>query len=66
MQFGEGKSAYWQIQKRKVMQKNPKPNSINNLIIKPTKEKDNYKYLGIDENISSNGPINKGRVTKNI
>ena len=37
---------------------------MNGLTIKPIEEGDNYKYLGIDENTSYNGPINKGRVTK--
>ena len=63
MQFGEDKCAYLQIEKGKVMQ-NLKPISINGLTIKPIEEGDNYKYLGIDENISYNGPINKERVTK--
>ena len=43
---------------------NLKPISINNLAIKPIDKGDNYKYLGIDENISYNDPINKERVTK--
>ena len=30
-----------------------------NLSIKPIKEGDAYKYLGIDKNISDIGPINK-------
>ena len=38
--------------------------SINDLTIKPIEEGDNYKYLGTDENISYNDPINKERVTK--
>ena len=63
MQFGEDKCAYLQIEKGKVMQ-NLKPTSINGLTIKPIEEVDNYKYLGIDENISYNDPINKERVTK--
>ena len=63
MQFGEGKCAYLRVEKGEVMQ-NLKPISINGLIIKPIEEGDNYKYLGIDENISYNGPINKERVTK--
>ena len=63
MQFGEDKCAYLQIEKGKVMQ-NLKPISINGLTIKPIEEGDNCKYLGIDENISYNGPINKERVTK--
>ena len=44
--------------------KNLKLISINDLTIKPIEEGDNYKYLGIDENILYNGPINKERVTK--
>ena len=63
MQFGQDKCAYLQIEKGPVMQ-NLKPISINALIIKPIEEGDNYKYLGIDENISYNGPINKERITK--
>ena len=63
MQFGEDKCAYLQIEKGKVM-RNLKPISINGLTIKPIEEGDNYKYLGIDQNISCNGPINRERVTK--
>ena len=59
MQFGEDKCAYLQTEKGKVMQ-----NLINGLTIKPIEEGDNYKYLGIDENNSYSGPINKERVTK--
>ena len=43
---------------------NLKPISIYDLIIKPIEEGDSNKYLGIDENVSYNGPINKERVTK--
>ena len=50
MQFGENKYAYLQIEKGKVMQ-NLKPISKNGLTIKPIKEGDNCKYIGIDENI---------------
>ena len=63
MQFGKDKCPYLQIEKGKVMQ-NLKPISLNSLTIKPIEEGDNYMYLGIDENISYNGPINKERVTK--
>ena len=63
MQFGEGKCVYLQIEKGKIMQ-NIKPISINGLTIKPVEEGDNHKYLGIHENISYNGPINKERVIK--
>ena len=61
--FGEDKCAYLPIEKRKIIQ-NLKSISINGLTIKPIEEGDNYKYLGIDENISHNGPTNKERVTK--
>ena len=37
---------------------------MNNLTIKSVKEGDTYKYLGIDENISYHGSINKERVSK--
>ena len=63
MQFGEDKCAYLQTEKGKVMQ-NLKPISINCLTIKPIKDGDNYKYLGIDENISYNDPVNKESATK--
>ena len=63
MQFGEDKCACLQIEKGKVMQ-NLEKISINGLTIKPIEEGDNYKYLGIHENISYNGLINKERVTK--
>ena len=65
MQFGEDKDkcAYLQMEKGKV-RRNLKPISINGLTIKPIEEGRNYKYLGIDENIPYNGPINKERVTK--
>ena len=51
MQFGEKKCAYLQTEKGKVIQ-NLTPISINSLTIKRIEEGDNYKYLGIDENIS--------------
>ena len=63
MQFGGDKCTYLQIEKGRVMQ-NLKPISINGLTIKPIEQGDNYKYFGIDENISYNGPMNKERVTK--
>ena len=37
---------------------------MNNLNIKPIKDGDTYKYLGIDENISFVGTVNKERVMK--
>ena len=63
MTFGDDKCAYQQIQNGKLLQCT-KNLEINQLSIKPMKEGDTYKYLGIDENISYIGPINKHRITK--
>ena len=63
MQFGEDKCSYLQIEKGELMQ-SLKLIFINGITIKPIKEGGNYKYLGIDENISYNGAINKERVNK--
>ena len=38
--------------------------NINHLTIQPVADGDNYKYLGIDENITYNGPLNKEKVSK--
>ena len=61
--WGRQECLFLLIEKGKIMQ-NVKLISINGLAIKPIEVGDNYKYLGIDENISYNGPINKERVTK--
>ena len=37
---------------------------VNDLIIKPLPTGDTYTYLGIDENITYDGPMNKARITK--
>ena len=58
MTFGDDKCAYQQIQNGKLLQYT-KNLEINQLSIKPMKEGDTYKYLGIDENISYIRPINK-------
>ena len=58
MTFGDDKCAYQQIQNEKLFQCT-KNLEINQLSIKPMKEGDTYKYLGIDENISYIGSINK-------
>ena len=52
-----------QIEKVKLIN-NTKELQINDLKIKPIPEGDKYKYLGIDENISYVGLVNKTRVTK--
>ena len=37
---------------------------MNGLKIQPIKDGESYKYLGQDENLSYNGPVNKERVSK--
>ena len=64
MTFGDDKCAYQQIQNGKLLQHTKKNLDINQLSIKPMKEGVTYKYLGIDENISYIGPINKHRITR--
>ena len=63
MTFGDDKCAYQQIQNEKLLQCT-KNLDKNQLSIKPMKEGDTYKYLGIDENISYIGPIDKHRITR--
>ena len=63
MDFGNNKCAYLKIVKEMIVG-DGEPLVMNNLTIKPVKEGDTYKYLGIDENIIYHGPINKGRVSK--
>ena len=46
-----------------VIKKSP-PLNINHLTIQPVADGDSYKYLGIDENITYNGPLNKEKVSK--
>ena len=43
---------------------NLQPLEMNDIAIQPIEEGDTYKYLGKDENINFDGPINKERVTK--
>ena len=38
--------------------------NINHLTIQPVTDGDSYKYLGIDENTTYNGPLNKENVSK--
>ena len=58
MTFRDDKCAYQQIQNRKLLQCTNNL-EINQLSIKPMKEWDTYKYLGIDKNMSYVGPVNK-------
>ena len=63
MRFGIDKCSYLHIKKGRIVDSN-EPLSINGLKITPLKSGDHYKYLGIDENISYDGPINKERISK--
>ena len=62
MDFGNDKCAYLKIEKGTIVS-DGEPLFMNNLTIKSglikIKQGDTYKYLGIDENISYHGPINK-------
>ena len=63
MKFREDKCAYLQIKRVKIVQ-NEELIFSNQLTIKPVKEGDCYRCLGIDENIEFVGPINKDGILK--
>ena len=63
MNFGEEKCAYLQLEKGKIVD-NSNPIAMNDLTIQPILSGDNYRYLGIDENVPYSGLINKIRVLK--
>ena len=63
MTFGEDKCAFMEIHKGKIVN-NLEPLVINNLTIKPIQHGDSNGYLGIDENISYSGPLNKEKMCK--
>ena len=63
MNFGESKCAYLKIERGKIVH-TTEPLNINGLNIQPIKDGESYKYLGIDESISYNGPVNKERVCR--
>ena len=60
---GEKKCVYMPIEKGKMVNSS-NPTLMNDLIIKPILSGYNYCYLGIGENITYSGPINKTRVLK--
>ena len=62
MHFDEDKCACLRIEKGTIIKS--EPIEINQLKIQPTAEKDCYRYLGFEENISYNGMLNKEKVTK--
>ena len=63
MTFGEDKCAYQQVENGNLIQ-NTEHLEMNNLFIKPIKDGDTNKYLGIDKNTTCVGAVNKKRVTK--
>ena len=62
MKFGVDKCAFVQVEKGKLVQ-NPDPLRVNDLVIEPVPAGDTYTYLGIDENIAYDGPLNKAKLT---
>ena len=63
MKFGVDKCAFVQAEKGKLVQ-NADPLRVNDLVIEPVPAGDTYTYLGIDENIAYDGPLNKVKLTK--
>ena len=63
MNFGANKCAYQCIERGKRKEQS-QPLEVNGLIIKEVEEGDTYKYLGVDESVGINGPLNKDRVVK--
>ena len=62
IKFGEDKCAFLHIEKGII--KKSSPLNINHLTIQPVADGDSYKYLGIDENIICNRPLNGEKVSK--
>ena len=62
MQFGQEKCAYLNIEKGKRKQIGLTI-EINNLKLRELDDNDTYRYLGLDEDLSYTGPLNKNRVT---
>ena len=63
MSFGKSKCAYQMIERGKRKEVN-EPLYMNGLAIKGVAEGDHYTYLGADESVGIDLPLNKERVTK--
>ena len=63
MNFGVSKCAYQSVERGKRKPEN-NPIEVNGLEIQEIKDGDNYKYLGVDESVGIDGPLNKQRVIK--
>ena len=62
MKFGEDKRPFLYIEKGLIWKSSPL--NINHLTVQPFADGDGYKYLGTDENIPYNGPLNKEKISK--
>ena len=62
MKFGEDKCAFIHI--GKGITKKSSPLNINHLTIQSVADGDSYKYLGTDESINYNSPLNKEKLSK--
>ena len=63
MVFGESKCAYQCIQRGKRREIGL-PLKVKNLTVAEIEEGEHYKYLGIDESVGYDGPLNKHRIMK--
>ena len=63
MSFRDSKCAYHCIQRGKRKEIGS-PLRVDHLTVQEIKEGDNYKYLGIDESVGFDGPLNKERIIK--
>ena len=61
IKFGQSKCSCMVVERGKVTAAT-EPIAMNNVTINPMKEGDLYKYLGKDENLGYDGPVNKKKV----
>ena len=62
MSFGERKCNFVEIKRGKLVS-NSQAIEIAGVKISPVQLGDTYRYLGLDECVTFNGPLNKERVT---
>ena len=62
MKCWEEKCTFLYIEKGLIWKSSPL--NINHLTIQPFADGDGCEYLGTDENITYNGPLNKEKVSK--
>ena len=65
MKLDEDKCSYLYIKKGRIVD-SIEPLTVNGLKTASLKSGDNYIYLGIEESISYNGPINKEKISKGV